>query len=93
MFFVSFNHKLYFFPPEKISNNSFSKDASPATKGGIGLQHIQKRLELIYPAKYTLTISEQEEIYTVKLWLQLGEPLRNVVKRKYEYANLLKAIR
>lgn len=34
---------------------------------GIGLQNIQRRLELMYPDKHLLEISQDEELYLVKL--------------------------
>ena len=37
--------------------------------GGIGLQNIQRRLELIYPGKHQLDIKADEESYTVNLTL------------------------
>jgi LytS/YehU family sensor histidine kinase len=37
--------------------------------GGIGLQNIRRRLELLYPAHYKLEINEKEELFTVLLIL------------------------
>jgi len=48
--------------------NNFQKDAT----GGIGLSNVQRRLELIYPGKHQLDISDGEEFYTVNLALQIG---------------------
>ncbi len=39
------------------------------TEGGIGLHNIKRRLELLYPAKHTLDISEDSLSYKVKLVL------------------------
>ncbi len=38
---------------------------------GIGLINVRKRLELIYPGKYILTIDEQTETFSVNLTLEL----------------------
>ena len=38
---------------------------------GIGLQNVQKRLEILYPKKHTLEITEKENSYDVYLRLEL----------------------
>jgi two-component system, LytTR family, sensor kinase len=43
--------------------------ASKDTTGGIGLPNIKRRLDLIYPGKYFLTIDETPDIYRVNLIL------------------------
>ena len=40
-------------------------------QGGVGLQNIKQRLELIYGKNYTLDIDEQSETYNIKLVLPL----------------------
>jgi LytS/YehU family sensor histidine kinase len=57
-------------------SNSCSKERLPAINGGIGLQNIQKRLDLIYPGAYHLVITEQEEMYAVKLIVRLNTAQR-----------------
>ncbi|MGA0558862.1 sensor histidine kinase [Larkinella sp. VNQ87] len=41
--------------------------------GGIGLQNVRKRLELLYPGRYELTIQPEEETFLVDLILRLPE--------------------
>jgi len=44
------------------------------------LQNIQKRLDLLYSGKHTLIINQEEELYAVKLTMQLNpgtEPVNN----------------
>ena len=53
-------------------SNSSADDKPKSAAGGIGLQNISKRLELIYPGKYSLTINEEAEMYVVKLKMQLN---------------------
>lgn len=48
---------------------------------GIGLQNVQKRLDLLYPGKHTLKIVNEEEVFVVVLHLQL-ENLRLVRKKE-----------
>ncbi|MGC4100371.1 sensor histidine kinase [Ferruginibacter sp.] len=55
-------------------NLSNSRNAEPVktNAGGIGLQNIRKRLDLMYPGNYTMTINEEPEIYAVKLQMKLA---------------------
>lgn len=48
-------------------NNSYQKDSV----GGIGIQNVQKRLDLIYGNTYTLDIQETKEKFLVNLQLPL----------------------
>ena len=52
-----------------VSNqkNSDQKDAT----GGIGLNNVKRRLELLYPKKHELTINDKSDSYNVNLRLQL----------------------
>ncbi|MBE9463634.1 sensor histidine kinase [Dyadobacter subterraneus] len=60
--------KLYF-----ICENSFEPE--PENNAGIGLNNLQKRLELLYPGKYLLKIKKENTIFRVELELE-----------NYEYA-------
>lgn len=59
-------------------SNSSAGDKPKSAAGGIGLQNIKKRLELIYPGKYNLTINEEAEMYVVKLKMQLNHVAEQV---------------
>ncbi|MFT3678833.1 MAG: histidine kinase [Ferruginibacter sp.] len=65
LFFRIQGNELYF-----VSENS-----KPAVKqhsiGGLGLNNIKRRLELLYPGKHTLTISDEPGKYTVNLIIPL----------------------
>jgi LytS/YehU family sensor histidine kinase len=55
-----------------VSNN-YSKDASAKDKSpGIGLANTRSRLELLYPGRHKLIITDKDEIYTVELNLDLS---------------------
>ncbi|MEO5564505.1 MAG: histidine kinase [Chitinophagaceae bacterium] len=41
--------------------------------GGIGLKNVQRRLDLIYPGKHQLTITEDGDFFRVHLLLELNE--------------------
>jgi sensor histidine kinase YesM len=49
---------------KKHANN---RDAS----GGIGLNNVRRRLNLLYPGKYNLEINDEPDTYTVELSLVL----------------------
>jgi sensor histidine kinase YesM len=42
-------------------------------QGGMGLENLKRRLELLYKSNYTLEITEEEEKYTVRLNLILSD--------------------
>jgi len=56
-----------------INSKNADDQTSPALTGGIGLQNVRKRLELLYPGQYELKISGQEEIFVINLNLQLHD--------------------
>jgi hypothetical protein len=55
-------------------SNSCSREKTAANVGGIGLQNIQKRLDLMYAGNYKLSTLQEEEMYSVKLTMQLNSP-------------------
>jgi LytS/YehU family sensor histidine kinase len=59
--------------------NNKPKQATLYQKRGIGLNNVQKRLGLIYPGKYNLTIRQTSEIFEVKLSLPL-QPAPSIEK-------------
>jgi two-component system, LytTR family, sensor kinase len=52
--------------------NHIRKSSDPATdpSGGIGMHNIQRRLDLLYPGKHSLVITEDQDIFTVKLVIE-----------------------
>lgn len=61
------NGGLYFKVSNNYSKDDFVKDKSP----GIGLANTRSRLELLYPGRHKLIITDKNEIYTVELNLGL----------------------
>lgn len=70
--------------------NSTSEQPAEAGVGGIGLANIKKRLELLYPGKYELHITDNAGIYSVKLKMQLNHTgTVNLVQPGFEKQKIL----
>ena len=64
-----------FIEPDKtifiVANNiRKSSESAGDPSGGIGLHNIQRRLDLLYPGKHSLVITEDQDIFTVKLVIE-----------------------
>jgi two-component system, LytTR family, sensor kinase len=60
-------HQILFEVENHMKKNVLgSKD----TIGGIGLQNIRRRLELLYPGKYALETRQEDTLYRIKLLIQ-----------------------
>ncbi|MBN2571323.1 MAG: histidine kinase [Ignavibacteriales bacterium] len=53
--------------------NSFDSTGNKNTGSGYGLSNIIKRLDLMYPSKYNLSLDNKEGIYSVSLVLHIDE--------------------
>ncbi|MGZ2369665.1 hypothetical protein ACXR6G_07745 [Ancylomarina sp. YFZ004] len=51
--------------------NPINNSDEPKGNGGIGLENLQKRLDLIYPGKYSLIIKKEEGYFKVELRLMI----------------------
>jgi sensor histidine kinase YesM len=58
---------------------------------GIGLVNITKRLELIYAGNFNLHITQQEEMYAVKLTIQLSQLMKVAADNETSFSNALPA--
>jgi LytS/YehU family sensor histidine kinase len=54
-----------------VENSKTAEQKDVLVKTGIGLQNVQRRLELSYPGQYTLSTKETPEKYIIQLNLQL----------------------
>jgi two-component system LytT family sensor kinase len=52
-------------------SNSKDNHRSTEPQGGIGLVNVQRRLELLYPGKHQLMITDKEETFTIQLQLAI----------------------
>ncbi len=55
----------------KLLNGKVYKPKSAPGKSGIGIQNVRKRLELLYPGRHELNISEEEDVFIVNLKIEL----------------------
>ncbi|RAJ87410.1 histidine kinase [Chitinophaga dinghuensis] len=55
-----------------VSNSKNETSNQPKELGGIGQANSRKRLELLYPGKYTLDIRDEGDIYSVTLSINLN---------------------
>lgn len=56
-----------------VENSKFPKPASDQSGSGIGLQNLQKRLDILYPGSHTFTSDNDENMYKTTLMLHLKD--------------------
>ena len=54
-----------------IANDIFTAPGGETSHGGIGIENVQKRLQMYYPGKHQLTIKNDGEVFTVDLKIHL----------------------
>lgn len=55
-----------------IKNSKEANQRTTESYGGIGLNNVKRRLELLYPGKYELEIQDTDEIFSVDLKLKIN---------------------
>ncbi len=71
----------------KLINGKVKEAASNPSVTGIGIQNVQKRLNLLYPGKHELIITNEDEVFIVNLKIELEEqPEQNIKPPQQEPA-------
>lgn len=55
----------------KLVNGKASEYKAPEVSSGIGLRNVRKRLELLYPQKHLLRLTNEDDVYIVDLKIEL----------------------
>ncbi len=64
-------NKMYFMVENSIGPKRKAKELEKQDHSGIGIENVRKRLEMIYPHKYSLLCKESEHKYVVDLMIEL----------------------
>ncbi|MEK7255036.1 MAG: histidine kinase, partial [Bacteroidota bacterium] len=51
----------------ELSNSKKRKKENSLINGGVGLENIRQRLALLYPNRHQLNISDQSDMYSLRL--------------------------
>jgi LytS/YehU family sensor histidine kinase len=57
----------------KLLNGKTNEEIVDKEAAGIGIQNVQKRLDLLYAGKYDLNITNEEDVFIVNLRLELEQ--------------------
>jgi len=68
----------------KLLNGKTGKPEPAPGKSGIGIQNVRKRLELLYPGKHELNISDEEDVFIVNLKIELETKKESVFRNDSE---------
>ncbi|MBN8878846.1 MAG: histidine kinase [Sphingobacteriales bacterium] len=64
----------------KLLNGKSVKSTTPKSGSGIGINNVKKRLELLYPGKHELTITDEEDVFIVNLKIELEQVSQPVLR-------------
>ncbi|HEY4062712.1 MAG TPA: histidine kinase [Puia sp.] len=67
---ISINQKKLTFTCENTDHSAVKKLAEE--KGGIGLENVQRRLELVYPGRHVLRTEQTDKKYSINLQIELA---------------------
>lgn len=64
-------NNIFYFSVVNDKDNLMTSTEVDEKVGGIGIENVKKRLELLYPGKHELTINDEPERYTVLLQIEM----------------------
>ena len=64
----------------KLLNGKTNEERKNGHPSGIGIQNVQKRLDLLYPGKHELTIANEEDVFIVNLKIELEKIPKTAIK-------------
>lgn len=56
-----------------MAKNTIASDTDKKESSGIGIENLRKRLNLLYPGKHRLEITNDGTYFTVNLFIDLSE--------------------
>ena len=65
----------------KLLNGKVNEETTDAPLPGIGIRNVKERLSLLYPGKYELHITSEEEVFIVNLKVELVVKKEVLIKR------------
>jgi LytS/YehU family sensor histidine kinase len=64
----------------KLLNGKINETGKEGPPLGIGIQNVEKRLNLLYPDKHDFLITNDEEVFIVNLKIELEQKKETIVK-------------
>ena len=64
----------------KLVNGKVNTTKKKNNNTGIGIQNVKKRLDLLYPGKNSLLITNEEEVFIVNLKIELEQKKETELK-------------
>ena len=66
----------------KLLNGKSNEEQKADHPSGIGIQNVQKRLQLLYPGKHELSITNEQDVFIVNLKIELEKNPKPRINRR-----------
>ena len=64
----------------KLLNGKENGSIAATNPSGIGIQNVQKRLDLLYPGQHELSIKDEEDVFIVNLKITLVQKKETITQ-------------